>query len=825
MKTGFYTLLKLWLGAYFVFSSVYCLLAYLPYTYVDVIKAPPYAWMPWFAHWHALLYWPILLAAGIVAWKVFGNRFVHWGFGGLILLGIFLTIHPFMKEVQPNNGTYIWSLILLVPLIGICTTDLVSSSVTGTKENGGNSLLGYSTAIKASVLAALLFTLSAMFRRYMASHSFVFFQPGYDSAIVEWSLISHITIALVVLSVLNLIQIVTIKRKRGWRLLLLGGCSLGILWWVLASFLNNALSFGGWLAQTYAAFLALTLTLFGFSVTSPLPKLLERASRYKSGKTALGILCLTAATLAVIFPYVASGMDWNGMFQSLCTIIFWLILAVTLYVFRPQRRSYSLATILGVLIFTVFGYKALQATEIFWAKPLGLTDDSISRAMDLYAAQDASFSLAHSLLAHNDRQPCLGLCRVMRQYANIRNTTVKNDVTLVEQLVPNYKTRPNIFIFVIDSLRPDYLGAYNPKVDFTPEIDKFAKDSVPIPNAYTPYAGTSLSEPAIWSGTLLLHSHYQQPFHKLNNLERLAQNDGYQMIVSWDFILRQILAPSPDLIKLDTDKPLWNNFEVCSTMQQLEHYLDTRTDRNRPIFFYTQPQNVHQFAKNDVPKITSENWRTRPDFNNRIAYELNHVDGCLGGFFDYLRARNLYDNSIIILTSDHGDATGELGRNSHSIIVYPEVMRVPLIIHLPKEMKKNVLYDSTRISTLTDITPTLYYLLGHRPILHSPMFGRPLFMQTEEELQSYKRNDVFFASDVRAVFGLLEDHGRFFYAAYDSPAQSMLFDLTTDPQGTKNILTDNLKKQYDKEIIEHLQAIGDFYGYKPGISSLLASKE
>ena len=61
-------------------------------------------------------------------------------------------------------------------------------------------------------------------------------------------------------------------------------------------------------------------------------------------------------------------------------------------------------------------------------------------------------------------------------------------------------------------------------------------------------------------------------------------------------------------------------------------------------------------------------------------------------------------------------------------------------------------------------------------------------MQTKEELQSYKRNDVFFASDARAVFGLLEDHGRYFYATYDTPAMSMLFDLQNDPKGVHNII-------------------------------------
>jgi arylsulfatase A-like enzyme len=94
----------------------------------------------------------------------------------------------------------------------------------------------------------------------------------------------------------------------------------------------------------------------------------------------------------------------------------------------------------------------------------------------------------------------------------------------------------------------------------------------------------------------------------------------------------------------------------------------------------------------------------------------HQVDGCLGDFFSILRARGMYDDSIIIVTSDHGDATGEFGRSSHSLSIYPEVMRVPLLMHLPDKMRGAVVYDESHLSALTDITPSLYYLLGHRPL-------------------------------------------------------------------------------------------------------------
>jgi arylsulfatase A-like enzyme len=150
-------------------------------------------------------------------------------------------------------------------------------------------------------------------------------------------------------------------------------------------------------------------------------------------------------------------------------------------------------------------------------------------------------------------------------------------------------------------------------------------------------------------------------------------------------------------------------------------------------------------------------------------------------------------------------------------------MRVPLIIHVPTKMRTHLVYDDSRIATLTDIAPTLYYLLGHRPIRENPLYGRPLLAETKQELDLYPKRDLLLASDVRAVYGILTADGRYLYATYDSPEQSYLFDLKTDANAERNVLTPALKQHYDEEIIEHLQLIADYYGYKPGIGSLVAS--
>ena len=64
------SLLRLVSGTYFALTSLYCLLAFLPYTYCSFIKAPPYAWMPGFTHHQAALYWLAVAAATLANWPV-----------------------------------------------------------------------------------------------------------------------------------------------------------------------------------------------------------------------------------------------------------------------------------------------------------------------------------------------------------------------------------------------------------------------------------------------------------------------------------------------------------------------------------------------------------------------------------------------------------------------------------------------------------------------------------------------------------------------------------------------------------------------------------
>ena len=104
--------------------------------------------------------------------------------------------------------------------------------------------------------------------------------------------------------------------------------------------------------------------------------------------------------------------------------------------------------------------------------------------------------------------------------------------------------RPHIFVFVVDSLRRDYVSPYNRQVTFTPALERFAAESTVFERAFTRYGATGLSVPSLWVGGLVLHKQYVTPFAPMNTLARLLEHEQYAQWISMDNILDVILPPS-----------------------------------------------------------------------------------------------------------------------------------------------------------------------------------------------------------------------------------------------------------------------------------------
>lgn len=98
--------------------------------------------------------------------------------------------------------------------------------------------------------------------------------------------------------------------------------------------------------------------------------------------------------------------------------------------------------------------------------------------------------------------------------------------------------------------------------------------------------------------------------------------------------------------------------------------------------------------------------------------EVAYLDHLMGRLFDRLRAEGLYENSMIIVTSDHGELLGERGYVSHGARLDPELVEIPLIIKWPGQRQPD---RDDRLASLVDLFPTI---LGAAGLTPPPSDGR-----------------------------------------------------------------------------------------------------
>jgi len=430
-------------------------------------------------------------------------------------------------------------------------------------------------------------------------------------------------------------------------------------------------------------------------------------------------------------------------------------------------------------------------------------------ALDRYAGSDVSFRLLYdNLVDHPGRDA--KFARYLQMNSSVPTTLdlTPPDVRFSSPLSRTTGPRPHIFLFVLDSIRRDYLSPFNRAVTFTPNIARFASQNFAFQNAFTRYGGTALAVPSIWEGGLVLHRLYMPNFPRANALEKLLDVDAYRWYMGLDSIMAPLLLPRPDLVQLDRERVVMQ-FDFCRTVGELEQKLSVRSD-GRPAFAFTLAQNLHISNRQHGAVPPGEHY---PGFFEPYAAEIHRVDRCFGEFLDYLQRTHLYDDSIVILTTDHGDSLGEDGNWGHNVSLFPEVVRIPLIVHVPEQLKPRVSTDLARVTFSTDIVPTLYALLGHETESLGPLFGSPLFVPPDVDLPPRDNGSFLLASSYAATYGMLRHDGRDLYIADLVNGREYAYDLTVQPLGARVAITNELRNANQRLIREQVGAVGALYHY------------
>jgi arylsulfatase A-like enzyme len=276
-----------------------------------------------------------------------------------------------------------------------------------------------------------------------------------------------------------------------------------------------------------------------------------------------------------------------------------------------------------------------------------------------------------------------------------------------------------------------------------------------------------------------------------------------------DTEMQELLPPNGALVELDRGVPSMEQ-DFCRTQRELQGKLMAWAADSRPVFAYTLPQNVH-IAVASKKKVPQE----YPGFFAPVAESVREVDRCFGEFVTFLRRSKLYDESVIILTSDHGDSLGEEGRWGHSYFLAPEVMRIPLIVRLPPALRARFTTDLGRVSFSTDLTPTLYALLGHEPADLGSLFGVSLVTRRGTDPVSRRDESFLLASSYGAVYGVLRHNGRTLYIANGVDGRDEAYDLSRSP-GRRIAVARSMAAENRQLMTKQLDRLAALNGFTPG---------
>jgi arylsulfatase A-like enzyme len=187
------------------------------------------------------------------------------------------------------------------------------------------------------------------------------------------------------------------------------------------------------------------------------------------------------------------------------------------------------------------------------------------------------------------------------------------------------------------------------------------------------------------------------------------------------------------------------------------------------------------------------------------------VDSCFGEFVAFLKREGLYDNSVIAVTSDHGESLGEHGNWGHQFWLFPEDMRVPFILSLPPRLRAGLTADLGRVAFSSDLVATLYRVLGHEVRDLGHLFGAPLVAPAGAEVPDRRRESFLLMSSYGASYGMLRRNGKLLYISDLINYREYAYELFRQPIGNRVRVTDDARRVNQALIRRHVAEIEQFY--------------
>jgi hypothetical protein len=824
--------LRLCAASVFVLTSAYATLNCSPFAFDMFVRPMLLPWLGQFVAWHHL-WFSAAFAVSVctlpphlrarASLHSARHKAGHWlAVAYVVLLGvasIALILSPLLPTLWKGDRTLPIALAALVPLLMLAAIDILAapaaSAVNATTTDQRRLLIALSAAAAYLWLAHLLRAIAL--------------SDGTGGLLV-WVLTSARALLLsgVVFAALyaaGVLIVAVAARTRAPHSTELALTTLALALGV-CEFLRRAVFPTISLDPTVAALLAtavgatVAVTGTGLALRRPVSSDvvwsgLERviSPRLSRNGTYAGLVLVPVLAFAGL--RAIEQIDWNfiGRRSIIATeglLLVGFMLSATRGVRSPSTPSWRTVVIPPLTVLALFlGLTPFASRLTAWSGNSALDPQT---AFERYATAEAAFRVMTDLVVERPGIDA-DYYAFLHHHADFSGKTYVTvpDINLQATVVPaSYapSRRPDIFVFVIDSLRRDYLSPYNGAVTFTPSIAAFAAEAFAFQNAYTRHGGTELAISSMWAGAQVVRRVRTGGFSRMNAIEKLVNADGYRIAIN-DFTVADQLLPSTPVATVDEGVASADT-DLCSNLAGLEKQLDDPAD-SRPVFGFFAPMNVHILnTRNGGPQSVDRDY---PGFYAPYASRLERLDACFGRFISDLKRRGRYEDSIIVLTSDHGDSLGENGYWGHATYLFPEDIRIPLVVKVPRALKPALTTDLTRLAFSTDIAPTLYSLLGHRLAPLPPVFGAPLFVDTNATLAERRRLAFLVTSSYGPTYALLRRNGRLLYVSDLLEWRDFAYDLTSEPLGASVPIDAALRRLNQEEIRQQVADLSAFYRF------------
>jgi arylsulfatase A-like enzyme len=450
--------------------------------------------------------------------------------------------------------------------------------------------------------------------------------------------------------------------------------------------------------------------------------------------------------------------------------------------------------------------------------------------LDVDLGQGGSFRpLWHGSVEARVEAPLLfsaapGAPAVLRVRADPRDGAVSVRISAPEVLerdptspVPG---RPNVFLYVVDTLRADALGTYGYSRPTSPRIDAFARDAVTYERASSTASWTLPATVSMLSGVYAFtHGMTEMgtalPAEGIPWLPETLARLGYETAAISQWPLGQPFGLDRGFSTYTLDVRLMTKSYSELARGLLWQYLLHRPTPQKPLFAYVHVSDVHAvygpkgedllFAEQFPGALAPVLYNPQSFMARRLGLdraetahlralydgEVRYADRQFGAFLDLLRYAGLYDDSLIILVSDHGEEFFEHGGFDHGRTLYEELLHVPLIVKFPHQRQGARV--TTRVS-IVDLPPTVLASLGRsgdeprfqgRPLPRNDEAGPPreIFSETRvsaSNVQGVVDLDALASGDVKCIRNALPVD-RFGKRA----AAVETYDLAADPSETR----------------------------------------